>query len=61
MHHPSRYALLLLAAVLSLAAFAQSPPAGPGAFPEALLKGKSPFDAAIFYQGDLRGNFGPCG
>jgi hypothetical protein len=60
MYRPIRFALLPLVAALSAAGFAQSP-AGAGAFPEALLKGKSPFDAAIFYQGDLRGNFGPCG
>jgi hypothetical protein len=30
-------------------------------FPEKLLEGAPDFDLAIFLQGDLRGNYGPCG
>ena len=49
---------LLLALTPSLAP-AQSP--APPAFPEALLEGMSKFNLAILLQGDIRGNFGPCG
>ena len=52
------FLLFLVSASLGPAGFAQSPG---DAFPEKLLDGKTPFDLAVFYQGDLRGNFGPCG
>jgi hypothetical protein len=52
------FLLFLASALLPSAGFAQTPG---DAFPEKVLEGKAPFDLAIFYQGDLRGNFGPCG
>lgn len=55
---------ILLAIVSALTAaigFAQTAAAPAAAFPDALLQGRPVFDLAIFYQGDLRGNFGPCG
>lgn len=33
----------------------------PATFPEDLLKGEPNFSFALLFQGDLRGNFGPCG
>ena len=30
-------------------------------FPDSLLEGNPNFNLAIMLQGDLRGNFGPCG
>jgi len=30
-------------------------------FPDGLLEGNPNFNLAIMLQGDLRGNFGPCG
>ncbi len=30
-------------------------------FPDSYLEGVAEFDLAIDLQGDLRGNFGPCG
>jgi hypothetical protein len=40
---------------------AQVPTSKAGAFPEKLLEGTSHFDLALSLQGDLRGNYGPCG
>ena len=31
------------------------------AFPEKLLEGAPDFNVAFLIQGDLRGNYGPCG
>jgi len=39
----------------------QNPPAPATSFPDALLDGMSTFNLAILLQGDIRGNFGPCG
>jgi len=38
---------------------ASAPPAT--VFPEKLLEGNPQFDLALLFQGDIRGNFGPCG
>jgi hypothetical protein len=59
------FAVALLAAVLT----SIPAPAGSGqgkevlrpVFPAALLDGDPHFDLAIHLQGDIRGNFGPCG
>ena len=58
-----QFPFLLLLAFVALVpgALGQSPELVPGVFPEALLDGMARFDLAISYQGDLRGNFGPCG
>ena len=40
---------------------AQTPVSGADAFPEKLLDGTARFDVALTLQGDLRGNYGPCG
>jgi hypothetical protein len=53
--------LLLVAIVPANEAGAQVPASGTGAFPEKLLEGTAHFDLALSLQGDLRGNFGPCG
>jgi len=54
------YALLVLAAAAPVVS-SQSQPEPGTAFPAALLEGSSKFNFAVFYQADLRGNFGPCG
>lgn len=42
---------------------APAPPAPAPAttFPEKLLEGEPDFNLAFLIQGDLRGNYGPCG
>jgi hypothetical protein len=56
----SRYALLvLILAAPAVSSRAQGDAVPP--FPEILLDGIPKFDLAVFYQSDLRGNFGPCG
>jgi hypothetical protein len=46
---------------LSASTIPQTPAGKPGSFPDSLLAGVPKFDLAILLQGDLRGNFGPCG
>ena len=53
--------LLLAASVPRYQLGAQSPVSTERAFPEKLLEGTSTFDLAVSLQGDLRGNYGPCG
>jgi hypothetical protein len=51
---------LLIPLVIIEAGLGEQLPAG-GSFPEKLLGDASPFHVALFLQGDIRGNFGPCG
>jgi hypothetical protein len=37
------------------------PPAPAQTFPESYLEGTADFNLALQIQGDLRGNYGPCG
>jgi hypothetical protein len=54
-------ALLLTASVASGQVRAQGQAPESGTFPEELLEGTASFDVALTVQGDLRGNYGPCG
>lgn len=62
-----RYFLLLLICLMAGcvvydSGYAGQQRAAAGAeFPESLLEGSPSFNLAILLQGDLRGNFGPCG
>ncbi len=40
---------------------ATAPAAPATTFPEKLLEGEPDFNLAFLIQGDLRGNYGPCG
>ncbi len=53
--------LLLVVGIASSLLKAQAPAARRGAFPDKLLEGTGDFDLALTLQGDLRGNYGPCG
>jgi len=57
--------LVLFASPLAGTGIAQTPGqtavAPSNSFPETLLDGAPKFGMVVFYQGDLRGNFGPCG
>jgi len=53
--------LLLAASVASGQGGAQGQAPDPGTFPEKLLEGTPGFEVALTVQGDLRGNYGPCG
>lgn len=59
------FALALLEAALTCVlvpeGFGQGKDVLPPVFPAALLDGDPNFDLAIHLQGDIRGNFGPCG
>jgi len=44
-----------------LLAAAEQQESPPPAFPAKLLEGTLPFDVSLLFQGDLRGNIGPCG
>lgn len=53
---------LLAGAFICSAGHPQQQTAPPAAkFSESLLEGNPNFNLAILLQGDLRGNFGPCG
>jgi hypothetical protein len=54
-------ALLLTASVASGQVRAQGQAPVSGTFPAELLEGTASFDVALTVQGDLRGNYGPCG
>jgi len=46
---------------LSVPTIPQTPAGKSIGFPDKLLEGVSKFDLVMLLQGDLRGNFGPCG
>lgn len=52
---------LLAAGVLRGQLPAQVPPPATGRVQAKLLEGTPRFDLALSLQGDLRGNYGPCG
>lgn len=54
-------ALLLTASVASGQVPVQGQAPQSGTFPAELLEGTASFDVAVTVQGDLRGNYGPCG
>lgn len=59
-----RLARVLCAAALTMSgllAAAEQQESPPPAFPAKLLEGTLPFDVSLLFQGDLRGNIGPCG
>ncbi len=53
--------LLLVAGTATSRLDAQAPGAKGGVFPDRFLEGTGDFDLALTLQGDLRGNYGPCG
>jgi hypothetical protein len=59
--------LLLLAGLFAAPGFPREPqakappPAAAATFPDAYLAGTADFNLALQIQGDLRGNYGPCG
>jgi hypothetical protein len=53
--------LLLATAIPHWQIGAQVPASKEGVFPGDLLEGTERFDVALTLQGDLRGNYGPCG
>lgn len=52
---------LLAAGMFPNQVSAQMPGSKVGSFPERLLDATDHFDLALTLQGDLRGNYGPCG
>jgi hypothetical protein len=54
-------ALLLTVSVASGQVAVQGQAPESGSFPAELLEGTASFDVALTVQGDVRGNFGPCG
>ena len=56
------FALLLLFQAPAIAQSSGQAAAAPATiFPDKLLEGMKNFNMAILLQGDIRGNFGPCG
>lgn len=53
--------LVLAGAFSQGRSYEQTPHADLRTFPEKILEGTDRFDVALTVQGDLRGNFGPCG
>jgi hypothetical protein len=54
-------ALLLTVSVASGQVAVQGQAPESGSLPAGLLEGTASFDVALTVQGDVRGNFGPCG